>query len=880
MSKKKLGPLIFRTSKKISLLFICPSLILQASFAGDLPTGGVVVGGSGTITQNTDNMVINQASQNMVVNWNSFSIGQNKTVEFIQPNQNAAALNQVMGHDPSVIQGMLKSNGKVFLVNPNGVIFSPTAQVDVGGLVASALQISIEDFMAGNYNFEGESESAIINQGNIHAANGGTIAFIAAKITNDGSLNAEGGDILLGAGNKVTLDLGGPVKLHVDQAAIDALIVNGGIIKADGGSIYITAKAAGDLSTTVINNTGVIEAQTLATGKNGEIYLLGDMVNDKIVVAGKLDASAPHGGDGGFIETSASKVSVQDSAQITTHSNNGNSGTWLIDPTDYTIASSGGDITGATLATNLGSGNVVITTSGAGGNVNVNDSVSWNANKLTLTAHNNIAVNANLTATGTGSLFFKYGQDSANGGNSTYTVASAAKVLIPTASSFTWQKGSAGVVNNLVYNNNLLRFGNGTEAALNSTGSLLQPFYYDDGTTSSRSAGYYKLTYSNYPLDIGIATGGDGTNSWNYNGTKLITNGGGYNPTSTSFDISGYQEGIGTIISSVILSISGSDMQVENKYQLDAGAAFIKTVTTLKNIDSSATQGNVRLWVGTRDDYVADSDVNYKLKGNIGGLGGGFDPITAQNQRANAVKISESDDGVTGAAVLFYSLSTTADISTDRCCSFTNVTNKDPRASDILIHNDGSYALFQRFENLGAGQSDSMTWYYAAAPAARINSVVTNVAAAAAATTAPPVIVTQPAPPVVVASAPVVLPARGEIVPQQIEQTHFNNRNSLGSVNFVLPTSTPNLIIDGLEFVNINPVSFRAPASSGPSSATFRSIGSQSNKNEASTTTVAAPVESDSSIIMNVQNAAKDTNIDLMQVFVYDGGITTPLERE
>lgn len=859
-------------------MLLAPSIVLQGAFAQALPTGGQVIAGNGTINENANGLAINQQTQNMVINWNSFSIAADKTVEFIQPNSSAAALNRVMGNDPSVIRGLLKSNGKVFLVNPNGVIFSSTAQVNVGGLVASALEISTEDFMNGNYHFQGQSGSGISNDGTIHSD--GLVAFVAAKIINTNSITAN--NVLLGAGSDVTLDLGGPVKLNVNKAAYDALVSNGGIIKADGGLIYISAKAAGDLSSTVINNSGTLEANTLSTGEAGKIYLLGDMENDKINVAGTINARATTAGtNGGFVETSASKVVIQDDLKVSTKAENGNSGTWLIDPNDYTIAASGGDISGATLATNLSNGNVVIATTGTGGNVNVNDAVSWSANKLTLTAHNNINVNANLIATGSGSLAFVYGQDTSDGGASTYNVANGAKIKLPSATAFTWQKGSAGATKNLIYNNNLLRFGNGTQAAVNSSGTLLQPFYYDDGTSSSRSAGFYKLTYSSYPLDLAIGTGGDGTNSWNNSGQILQANGGGLNPTSLSIDISGYREGIGEIISSVIVPISGTNMQVDNKYTLNANASFIKTDTTLKNIDGSATQSNVRLWVGTRDDYVGQNDSNFKTKGNIASLGADLVPIAQQNERANAVKISESNDGVTGAAVLFYTLSTTADMVTDRCCSFSNVINKDPRTSAMVTNQeDGSYALYSRFADLAPGQFDTMTWYYAAAP------VTQNAFQAAL----PPVVVTPPpAPPVVVVTppiptptpaptpdpvipeptpvAPVVAatpPARGEVAPPLPQ---FNERPSLNTVTIVPPVSNPNLVIEGLEFVSLSTpaVGARGPAST---SATYANLGPA-----ATTTELSSAVESDSSIIANVKSVTKDSQNGLMQVFVYDGGI-------
>ncbi|MDO9365172.1 MAG: filamentous hemagglutinin N-terminal domain-containing protein [Methylotenera sp.] len=300
-------------------------LVSATAFASDLPTGGEVVGGSGSIATNGNTMTINQSTTKLAIDWQSFSIGQGNTVNFVQPSASSVALNRVLGADVSVIQGALNANGQVFLINPNGVLFTPTAQINVGGIVASTLNMSTADFMAGNYKFEGTSSNAIINQGNITAVGdgngGGTIALIAAKITNTGSLTANKGNVLLGAGSKVTLDLGGPVKLQVTQGQIDALIESGGAIKADGGTILLTAKAAGDLAISVINHTGIIEAQTLSTGEKGQITLLGE--GELITVNGKLDASAPNGGVGGRIVATGKRVLIDNAAHLTASGKNG-----------------------------------------------------------------------------------------------------------------------------------------------------------------------------------------------------------------------------------------------------------------------------------------------------------------------------------------------------------------------------------------------------------------------------------------------------------------------------------------------------------------------------------------------------------------------------
>jgi hypothetical protein len=158
--------------------------------------------------------------------------------------------------------------------------------------------------------------------------------------------------------------------------------------------------------------TGGAAGKTRAA-KTGSIKLLAD--GGTVNVSGKLDASAPKGGNGGFIETSGNKVKVADSAVITTKSATGTSGTWLIDPDGFTIAASGGDITGAALSAELANNNVVIknSTDGRGndGDINVNDAVSWSADSiLTLNATNNININAAITATGLNAgLVLNYG---------------------------------------------------------------------------------------------------------------------------------------------------------------------------------------------------------------------------------------------------------------------------------------------------------------------------------------------------------------------------------------------------------------------------------------------------------------------------------------
>jgi filamentous hemagglutinin family protein len=476
-----------------------------------LPTGEQPVAGQVNInTPNAGQMQINQTSQQAIVNWQSFSIAPNESVNIQQPNSQAALLNRVVGQDASQIQGQLNANGQVYLVNPNGVMFGKTAQVDVGGLIASTHNITDSDFLNGiNHFTQNGSTARIDNQGTIKTPDGGVVAFIGNQVSNNGTINTPKGTTALAAGKTVDLDFqgNGLVEVKVSEAALNAQITNKGAIQADGGRVVMSAKAANSLLDTVINQEGIVTARSMVQ-RNGEIILDGgdngtvkvsgtldtssnqglnattggninvtgqqiaiqnsamvnasgntgggtikvfaNMDSGTINVAGKLDASAPKNGDGGFVETSAAHVNVADTAKISTKAANGKTGTWLIDPNDYTISASGGNITGTFLSSTLALNNVTISTAtqgtaGGNGDIFVNDTVSWSANLLTLNAERNININANLNGSGRANLALQYGQANVGGD---YFISNGAKVNLPAGLNFSTQSGSTGTVKN------------------------------------------------------------------------------------------------------------------------------------------------------------------------------------------------------------------------------------------------------------------------------------------------------------------------------------------------------------------------------------------------------------------------------------------------
>ncbi|EHI7194602.1 filamentous hemagglutinin N-terminal domain-containing protein, partial [Salmonella enterica] len=253
---------------------LLPTMVLAA----DLPTGGQIVGGQGSISTSGNQMTIHQQTQNMATNWHSFDIGKNNTVQFVQPDSSSVALNRVTGASGSQIMGTLKANGQVFILNPNGVLFGKDAQVNVGGLVASTKNISTADFMKGQYTLSGNGNpgAQVVNQGSLTTAKGGYIVLAGERVSNSGTVTTPSGKTVLAAGKTVTLQLdnGGLTSVSVNGSVVNALVENRGLISATNGQVYLTAKGQDMLLNTVVNNSGTVEAKGLAS-RGGEIVLSG-----------------------------------------------------------------------------------------------------------------------------------------------------------------------------------------------------------------------------------------------------------------------------------------------------------------------------------------------------------------------------------------------------------------------------------------------------------------------------------------------------------------------------------------------------------------------------------------------------------------------------
>ncbi len=407
-----------------------------------LPTGGQVVAGQAAISQSAATLTINQTSSRAALDWNTFNIGSQARVNFNQPSASSVTLNRVLDSNPSQIFGQINANGQVFISNPSGVTFAPGSSVDVGGLVATTHSISNADFMAGSNSFSRNGATgSVVNEGTLTADLNGYIALLAPEVRNSGVVLAQMGTVAMAAGEAYDLQFVGNRLTHilVTPATMATLVDNSQAVLAPGGLIILSAQAANRLQGGVINNSGSLEANGLvdnggtirlqasdqinqsgsihadaapsSVGNGGNISLIADLSNPDSVtrVSGNITAKGGSlGGNGGQVETSGAHLKVADGTVVDTSASLGLSGTWLLDPTNFTISSgtaaqTTSGIGATTLQTSLGTSNVSITTSATAngsdlGDINVNAPVTWTKNKLTLTAANNINVNAVMTA--------------------------------------------------------------------------------------------------------------------------------------------------------------------------------------------------------------------------------------------------------------------------------------------------------------------------------------------------------------------------------------------------------------------------------------------------------------------------------------------------
>ena len=419
----------------LSILAVLPVLCAPAALlaqsspslpATALPTGGTVVAGSGAANIGTsgNTMTINQTTANAVINWSSFNIGSSATVNFNQPNSSSVTVNRATGSSSSTIDGALNANGNIFLLNANGILIDSSAKINVGGFVASTLDVpDTASFGSGSNSFtQGSTASSstvpsVVNMGTIQTnRDGGYVALLGATVSNQGTINAGNeGTVALAAGNQIVLNFNGNslVGVTVSSGVLNELVENKGAIYADGGKVILTAGAADDLLSAQVSNDGTIQAQTvsdlLGNTYTGSISLISSGTVS-LGASSVMDASGAAADAGGTITTSGTGVSVANGAQIKTNSttttdSSSNWSGWTIDTAGFTVGSSG-NISGAELGKALNNGNVQVISAaqqsnGATADVSILDPVSWSGGTLLkLQSSDYVTVGKSVTASG------------------------------------------------------------------------------------------------------------------------------------------------------------------------------------------------------------------------------------------------------------------------------------------------------------------------------------------------------------------------------------------------------------------------------------------------------------------------------------------------
>lgn len=240
----------------------------QLALAG--PEGSQVVRGDATIERRGNETII-RAGDRAILQHRSFDIARDESVRFIQPGADARVLNRITGAAPTRIDGSLSANGRVYIVNPAGVIFGQSAVVDVGGLFAAAGNLSNADFVAGVDRVTGMT-GQVRNEGSLR---GQAITLAGARVANVGSIVAPSGSVALAAGeNVIVQDRGSGMFVRVDGAALGdgatAAVTNTGTIDTSGplggGKVVM---AAGDVYGLAIRNSGVVRGASVTIEGQG-----------------------------------------------------------------------------------------------------------------------------------------------------------------------------------------------------------------------------------------------------------------------------------------------------------------------------------------------------------------------------------------------------------------------------------------------------------------------------------------------------------------------------------------------------------------------------------------------------------------------------------
>lgn len=332
-----------------------------------------VQGVAGLSRPNDNHLVVHQDAPQAIIDWHSFNIGAEAWTHFDQQgNTDWTALNRIYDQNPSLIFGRLTGDGKIFLVNQNGILFGPDSQIDVHSLAASSLGIAEDDFLNNMYHFQGDDDCGpVANYGAIQAGNGGFVYLAAPEVVNAGSIDALAGQVTLAAGTDVEillLDRGFPYVYVMPGENGTATNAEDGRITADAGLAGIYGRTVNQKgyirSITAISNSGRIElhaSDKVLTGEDSvtatpvsanpeEVHSSFELNGGKIHVAG-LDEKYSNSSTGEIRNRTTSTGSIEHRGEMTA-----TSGEINMSARDriYLEAGSRLDVSGEWVATSVG----------------------------------------------------------------------------------------------------------------------------------------------------------------------------------------------------------------------------------------------------------------------------------------------------------------------------------------------------------------------------------------------------------------------------------------------------------------------------------------------------------------------------------------------